>query len=292
MQTGNKKIFLLVGLTIAMAFGQSACAASTPVPPIPTVIVNTPTPEFTSTPKATFTATATPTATVTFTPAVTATQLPEITPAADGTGNVVGLVLWDSQPVTQSTVRLCETWYSYSGCGGTKYIAQTDENGYFVFSNVVPGQYQVVTTVENTNIILLYVNKQQSNQQQVIAGKNLVLDPWNTWKLDLHPVFPKNGQTVSDVPPTFKWDPYPDAAYYKISVGKENNDSTTDWILENERVDGTEFTPKDSLMNCTYDWDVQAFNIQGTIISEFAPPTFSGTIFYQHFKITNGEGTC
>ncbi len=63
-------------------------------------------------------------------------------------------------------------------------------------------------------------------------------------------------------------------------------------ILENEKVNGTEFTLEESLVTCKYVWLVQAFNAQDTIIAEVTPPIYEDAIYLPFFYITNLPETC
>ena len=295
----QRDIIRYLGFTVVISLALSACAPSTPLQPTPTVVLATATPAASSTPEATSTPQATSTPTFTPTPAVTATQVPAITPPASGMGNVVGLILWDSQPVADQNVSLCKDYNQFSGCVGKKYYAKTNAEGYFVFQNVVPDQYRLITSmtkIDNNIVYLFYLNPDGSPMHPVPSGGTLTLDPWNVLKLDLHYTAPRNNATVPDGLPTFKWDPYPDAAYYRISIAedKEHGQLHLKWVLEGQRVDGTEFTPQASLKTCWYDWLVQAFNAQGVEIAESAPkilPLFN-TLLYPDFEVASGQGSC
>jgi hypothetical protein len=244
----------------------------------------TSTPVDTPTPEATATQTSTPLATATFTPNVTATLLPEITPAVEGKGNLAGLVTWNNQPVTRAAVWLCEKFEG--DCKGIyQYRTNTDQNGYYVFENVTPGKYIVAINSFSTGWFIFYFDSNGSKEQQVVAGKDLILDPWSIWKFDLLPVTPKYGQVMSNAHPTFTWEPYPDAAYYEFSI----YDDKSNTVLENERVDGNEYTLTDiALETCNYYWTVQAFNADGQLISQLKAPR--STFMY----IINADqpGTC
>ena len=62
---------------------------------------------------------------------------------APGTGNVQGKVLYNSKPVENIEVKLCETFSQYlGGCSGKSYTARTDKNGEYVITNVEPKEYE------------------------------------------------------------------------------------------------------------------------------------------------------
>lgn len=265
----KKKVFVCFSLVMVIVLGLASCS-----PPAPTaaaiVDTSTPlptsTPQDTPTPEATSTFTATPLPTATFTPNVTATQLPEITPPAEGKGNVAGLVLWNDQPVPKAAVWLCEKFQG--ACLGTyQYRANTDKNGYYVFKNVTPGKYLVAINSFSTGWFIFYFDASGSREQVVSAGENLLLDPWNIWKFNLHATTPSINKVLAEATPTFKWDAYPDAAYYQISI----DDINFNPIVVEERVDGIEFIPVQPLVTCRFYWNVEAFNAQGVKIGSTNP---------------------
>src|SRR5689334_13521071 len=56
---------------------------------------------------------------------------------APGTGNVQGKVLYNGKPVANIEVKLCETFNRFfGGCSGKTLVAQTDQNGEYVITNV------------------------------------------------------------------------------------------------------------------------------------------------------------
>jgi hypothetical protein len=266
----NPKKIIRISFIVVSILAQSACGSAPRVPPTETASPDTPTPASTATsadtptPEATPTLTSTPLPTATFTPNVTATQIPEIPAAAEGKGTVVGLVLWNGQPVPQAAVWLCEEFSG--GCKGTfQYRANTDENGYYVFKNVTPGLYTVAINSFNSSWFIFYFDTGGSREQNVSAGGNLILDPWNIWKIDLLAVSPRDGKDLAEAHPAFVWNSYPDAAYYLFTI----YDDQFDVVLENKRVDGTEFILEEvTLVTCSYYWTVDAYNADDIKISE------------------------
>ncbi len=222
-------------------------------------------PELTKTPTVapsnTATASATPLPTATFTPDVTPTQLPVLTPPSKGVANVAGLVLWNHQPVAHGAVWLCKGWTFYGGC--LDYKTNTDSNGYYVFHNVIPGSYLVAMNSFGSSWYIFYFDAKGNDKQAVVADQTLIFDPWSIWKLDLNVVYPADGKAISDPLPTLKWDPYPDAAYYQVTLDDEKGKS----IAKNARVTGTAYTPATPLVNCHYKWFVDAFTADGVLIA-------------------------
>jgi hypothetical protein len=272
----TKKTFVCFSLTMIIVLALSSCASPPQAMPTETVKPETATPQNTPTRVATSTRTAMPLPTATFTPNVTATQLPEITPAAEGKGNVIGLALWNGEPIPKAAVWLCEKFEG--GCLGTyQYRTNSDKNGYYVFKNVVPGRYLVAINSFSTGWFVFYRGTSGTREQVVSADKNLILNPWNIWKFDLRIVSPRIGKTLSQATPTFTWDPYPDAAYYQFSL----YDDQLDPVLEDKRVDGTEFTVGHSLVSCKYSWHVDAYSAEGIKIAS----TKRGDLFFYNIDV-------
>lgn len=62
----------------------------------------------------------------------TAPGVEKVKPAS-GTGNVQGVVLYNSKPAENIEVKLCEKFNQYfGGCGGKTYTARTDKEGEYV----------------------------------------------------------------------------------------------------------------------------------------------------------------
>lgn len=287
MKTQNARKVSCAGLMLILALVQSACATPAQAVPTQTIIVNTPTvmatstPANTATPEATATLTETPAPTATSTPNVTPTQLPELPAAVEGKGNVVGLVLWNDQPVPKAAVWLCER-FEGACLGQFQYRANTDQNGYYVFKNVTPGEYLVAVNSFSTGWFIFYFDANGNKEQTVSAGENLVLQPLSIWKFNLRATIPTNGNTLSQEKPTFKWEAYPDAAYYQITIYDDLNFKP---VLVDQRVDGIEFTPVDALVSCRFSWDVQAYNNQGVLIAVTVP----GSMMFHNIDV---PGNC
>lgn len=295
MMTRTAKKILFAELIMLVLSVQLGCAPAPQIPPTSTAVPATSTSAFTSTPKrtstpeATFTPTATVTITATSTLNVTATQLPEIPPAAEGKGNIAGLVVWNSQPVPRAAVWLCEK-FEGACLGQYQYRTNSDENGYYVFKNVTPGKYVVAINSFSTGWFIFYFDSKGTREQNVSAGKDLILDPWSIWKMDLRPISPKNGKDISEVHPTFTWEPYPDAAYYQFSIYHWDDQSETyNPVLENKRVDGNEFVLQEvTLVTCRYAWTVDAYNADGAKISQLK----DGRYLLMGFEVYDVPGTC
>jgi hypothetical protein len=181
---------------------------------------------------------------------------------APGTGNVQGKVLFNSKPAENIEVKLCETFSQYlSGCGGQIYTARTDKDGEYVITNVPPKTYQALTAkVFDTDSYVFATTGLgiSSAKYEVADGKTFFVTPINLFKSDLKTLNPKAGAKVSAEGLELKWEPYPDAAYYKVSTYAEDSSVTSPYV--NERVEGTSFSANKPMPKGTYRFQVSAFN--------------------------------
>jgi hypothetical protein len=181
---------------------------------------------------------------------------------APGTGNVQGKVLFNSKPAENIEVKLCETFSQYlSGCGGQIYTARTDKDGEYVITNVPPKTYQALTAkVFDTDSYVFATTGLgiSSAKYEVVADKTFFVTPVNLFKSDLKTLNPKAGAKVSAEGLELKWEPYPDAAYYKISTYAEDASVTSPYV--NERVEGTSFSANKPMPKGTYRFKVSAYN--------------------------------
>jgi len=190
---------------------------------------------------------------------------------APGTGNVQGKVLYNGAPVENIEVRLCETFSRFlSGCGGKIYTAKTDKDGDFVITNVPPKEYEGLTVrVFDTDSYVFATTGLagiSATKYNVVADKTLFVAPTHLFKGDLKPVSPKAGSTVSAQDLELKWEPYPDAAYYKFTLYPDDHAITPPYIKE--RVDAASFKVSKPLEKGTYRWTIEAYNSSDRKLSE------------------------
>jgi hypothetical protein len=190
---------------------------------------------------------------------------------APGTGNVQGTVLFNSKPVENIEVKLCETFNRFlGGCGGKTYTARTDKDGVYVITNVEPKVYEgLLARVFDTDSYIFAttgIAGLSANKYEVSADKTLFASPTNLYKVDLKLLNPKAGAKVSAQNLELKWEAYPNAAYYKFSIHPEEVSITSPYI--NERVEGTSFTVDKPLEKGTYRWQVDAYNSADKKLSE------------------------
>jgi hypothetical protein len=191
---------------------------------------------------------------------------------APGTGNVQGKVLYNSKPVENIEVKLCETFSRFlSGCGGQTYTARTDKDGEYLITNVAPKTYEALTArVFDTDSYVFATTGIgiSSAKYDVAADKTFFVNPINLFKSDLKTLNPKAGAKVSGQGLELKWEPYPDASYYKFSIYTDDSSITSPYI--NERVEATSFGLDKPLQKGTYRWQVSAFNKDDRKLSESA----------------------
>ena len=182
---------------------------------------------------------------------------------APGTGNVQGKVLYNNKPVENIEVKLCETFNQYfGGCGGKTYTARTDKDGEYLIANVEPKVYEgLLARVFETDSYIFAaagIGGLSSTKYEITADKTLFVAPTHLFKGDLKLLNPKAGAKVSVQNLELKWEPYPEAAYYKFSIYPEDFKVTSPYI--NERVEGTSFGIDKPLPKGTYRWQVAAYN--------------------------------
>ena len=190
---------------------------------------------------------------------------------APGTGNVQGKVLFNGKPVENIEVKLCETFNRFlGGCGGKTYAARTDKDGEYVITNVEPKVYEgLLARVFDTDSYIFAttgIGGLSANKYEVPSDKTLFASPTNLYKGDLKLVNPKAGAKVSAQNLELKWEPYPDAAYYKFSIYPEEGSMTSPYA--NERVEDTSFSIDKPLEKGTYRWQVEAYNSAQKKLSE------------------------
>lgn len=220
------------------------------------------------------------------TPAANAGGVEKVKPAP-GTGNVQGKVSYNGKPVENIEVKLCEKFNRFfGGCGDSKtYTARTDKDGEYVITNVEPKTYEgLLVRVFDTDSFVFAttgIAGLSSTKYEVGADKTLFVSPTNIFKGDLKLVNPKAGAKVSAQGLELKWEPYPEAAYYKFSVFADGGGAASPYV--NERVEATAFAVEKPIQNGTYRWQVEAYNAADQKLSESARDI--------KFTVTGGAGS-
>ena len=190
---------------------------------------------------------------------------------APGTGNVQGKVFYNGKPVPNIEVKLCEKFSQYiGGCSGKIYTAKSDADGDYIVTNVEPKVYEGLTVqVFDTDMYVFAttgVAGISASKYEVTADKTLFIRPTHLFKGDLKTLSPKAGSKVSAQNLELKWEPYPDAAYYKFSLYPEEMSVSSPYI--GERVEGSSFVLDKPLPKGTYRWKIEAFNGANQKLSE------------------------
>ena len=203
-------------------------------------------------------------------PAGTETGVEKLKPAP-GTGNVQGKVFYNSKPVENIGVKLCEKFNRFlGGCDGKIYTARTDKDGEYVIANVEPKVYEgLLASVFDTDSYVFAasgIGGLSSTKYEITPDKTLFISPTNLFKGDLKILNPKAGAKVSAQNLELKWEAYRDAAYYKFSIYPEDSSVTSPYV--NERLDATSFDIDKLLDKGTYRWQVSAYNSADRKLSE------------------------
>lgn len=199
---------------------------------------------------------------------------------APGTGNVQGKVLYNGKPVPNIEVKLCEKFSQYiGGCSGKIYTAKSDADGDYVITNAEPKVYEGLTVrVFETDMYVFAtagVAGVSASKYEVTPDKTLFVRPTNLFKGDLKTLNPKAGSKVSGQNLELKWEPYPDAAYYKISLYPDEMSVTSPYI--GQRVEGSSFVLDKPMPKGGYRWKIEAYNGSDQKLSE-GPDDFKFTI--------------
>ena len=192
---------------------------------------------------------------------------------APGTGNVQGKVLYNGQPVAGIEVKLCEKFNRFfGGCSGQTYTAKTDSEGDYVVTNVPPATYEGLTVrVFDTDTVVFAttgIAGLSTAKYEVAADKTLFVRPTHLFKSDLKMLNPKAGSKVSAGGLELKWQEYPDAAYYKLSLYPSDSSVTSPYI--GQRVEATAFPLDKPLPKGEYRVQLEAFNGSDQKLAESA----------------------
>lgn len=183
---------------------------------------------------------------------------------APGKGNVQGKALYNDKPAAGVDVKLCKTFNRFfGGCSGDTFTAKTDEAGEYIIKNVPPGIYEGLTVkVFNTPYYVFATSGViAAAKYNIEADKTYFAPDTNLFKNDLKVVNPKSGSKVAAEGLEVKWEAYPDAAYYKLSLYA---DATTgaeapfDFI--GKRVEDVSVIVDKPLKAGTYNPKIEAYN--------------------------------
>jgi hypothetical protein len=192
---------------------------------------------------------------------------------APGTGNVQGKVLYNGKPVPGIEAKLCEKFNQFfGGCSGKTFTAKSDAEGEYVITNVEPMTYEtLMVRVFDTDTYVFAttgIAGLSSAKYEVKADQTLFVRPSNLFKSDLKLIDPKAGAKVSAQGLELKWQAYPDAAYYKLSIYPQEASVTSPYI--GERIEATSFSVDKPLPKGTYRWIIEAYNDSDQKLAESA----------------------
>jgi len=187
-----------------------------------------------------------------------------------GKGNVQGKVFFNSKPAEGIEVNLCEEFSTIMGlkCEGNKLTAKTDKDGTYVLADLEPKQYEgLMAKVFNSDY---YVYPQsgfmEAQKFDVAADKTIFAKDIHLFKDDLKITNPKAGGKVDAKGLELKWEPYADAAYYKVYLFAE--DTSVLSPVSGERVEAAAFTVDKPLPNGKYRIKVEAYNGENRKLAE------------------------
>lgn len=204
----------------------------------------------------------------------------QVAPPQSGTANAAGRVLWNGQPVIGVEVKLCQEMKLISGCEGTQFSTTTDNQGYYVFASVTPGEYVIVVhAIDADRWIYITAGLSLSGKKHsLIADQTLTIGDQHIYNFDLTLTFPADDEEVSQARPTLTWVAYPEASYYEVYVSPRSGESIRENVTENKFA-----IPRD-LLNCEYTWTVEAFNAQRIQIAEHEG--------YGKFQVVDQSAAC
>jgi hypothetical protein len=192
-------------------------------------------------------------------------------PAA-GKANVQGKVLFNSAGAPNIEVKLCEKFNQFlGGCQGQTYTTKTDANGEYLIKNVPPGIYEglIAKVFDTPYYVFATSGLISSAKYELKADETFFAPDSNLFKSDLKLIAPKAGAKVGADNIEVKWDAYPNAAYYKMSIYADTStgaETVYDYI--NKRVDGTSNVLNEPLKPGSYRVEVVAYNSNDAKIAE------------------------
>lgn len=189
-----------------------------------------------------------------------------------GKANVQGKVFYNEKPAEGIEVKICEKFSRFiGGCDGETFKTKTDANGEYLFANVTPGTYEGLLVKVFDSKSYVFATKGigiSSAKYKFDADKTFFAPDTNLFKDDLKIQSPKANSAVKGENLEIKWDAYPDAAYYELSVSPENFD--TDSSISNEKVEGTSYKVAKNLKSGKYSLGLTAYNANKKKLAEMA----------------------
>jgi hypothetical protein len=181
-----------------------------------------------------------------------------------GKGNVQGRALYNGKPAAGVEVKLCGKFSQFiGGCSGETFVTKTDAQGEYLIKDVTPGVYEgLLVKVFDTNFYVFATSGiVQSAKYKIEEGQTFFAPDANLFKNDLKLTSPKAGSKVAGEGIEVKWEPYPDAAYYKFSIFADTaSGAKPEYDFINKRVEGTSYALDKPLSPGSYTAKVEAYN--------------------------------
>lgn len=180
---------------------------------------------------------------------------------APGKGNVQGKVLYNDQPVEGIEVRICENFSTIMGirCDGKTQTTKTGADGVFVLADLDPKTYGGLTAKVFKSAYYVFPQEGIMTAQKfnVEADKTIFARDIHLYKDDVKIINPKAGSKADAKNLELKWEAYPDAAYYKISLYPDAGGLPP---ISGERVDEPSYSVTEELANGKYRLRIEVYN--------------------------------
>jgi len=187
-----------------------------------------------------------------------------------GKANVQGKVLFNGEAASGVEVKLCQKFNRFMGnCSGDTFKTKTDASGEYLIANVTAGIYEgLLVKVFETNSFVFATGRFgiTSAKYKIDADATYFAPSTDLFKSDLKLTDPKSGSTVAGTDLKIKWQAYPGAAYYELTLTPSEYDA--DSSFSGHRVDGTEFTVPKALKAGKYSLTISSFNANDVKLSE------------------------
>lgn len=191
---------------------------------------------------------------------------------SQGMGNVKGTVLWsgDGKGIADVEVLLCEriSMTLFFSCEGKNFKTKSDAEGIYWFKDIPPGSYSfAIKPPGATNTyVSLTTNYATAQSMRLESDQTIEVEPQKIYKMDLKPITPKTDESIQERKPTLRWETYPGAKSYYVTLYKENakielNDNG------GKAINNTEVTPLNELPNGKYKWRIHVFDDKANAIA-------------------------
>lgn len=201
-----------------------------------------------------------------------------------GKANVQGKVFFNEKPVEGVEVKLCETFSTFSGCGGETFTSKTDANGEYLIANVAPRDYQgLIVRVFDTKSYVFASNRFgiSASKYKIEPDTTFFAPSTNLFKSDLKVTSPKPKSKVDAKTLEISWEPYEGAAYYKLGMYAQETSSESPYV--NEKIEGTSLKADKPIKNGEYRIKIDAFNANDIKLAELSEDL--------EFTVTGGEAS-